>query len=229
MDGNKIESSTQALSCQHTLNPTPIVTSNRYALLCDDANNDATVIHSKTSTPNFNQPPPQPKQNAVTHTNYTTAQLKIAENMAVVDAGATGHYVLPGTPVTNVKVARHPLKINLLDGDCLTSTHTCKLDIPWLPNDAKEAHSVPGLAHASLISIKILCDAGCKVTYDDNECRVYYNKKIVWLVKRDPQTGLWILPKINLPDGDCLTSTHTCKLDIPWLPKRQKRPTSSPS
>ena len=163
------------------MNPTPIVTSNRYALLYDDANDDATVIHSNTSNPHDNQPPPQPKQNAVTHTNYTTAQLKIAKNMAVADAGATGHFVLPDTPITNVKVARHPLKIKLPDRDCLTSTHTCTLDIPWLPNDAKEAQVVPRLAHASLISIKILCDSGCKVTYDDDECRVYYNKKVVWL------------------------------------------------
>ena len=113
--------------------------------------------------------------------------------MAVADAGVTGHFVLPGTPVTNIKIARHPLKINLPDGDFLTSTHTCTLDIPWLPKEAKEAHIVPGLAHASLKSIKILCDAGCKVTYNDDECRVYYNKKIVWPGKREPQTGLWIL------------------------------------
>ena len=114
--------------------------------------------------------------------------------MAVADAGATGHFVLPGTPVTNVKIARHPLKINLPYGDCLTSTHNCTLYTPWLPNEAKEAHIVPGLAHASLISIKILCDAGCKVTYDDDECCVYYNKKVVWLGKQEPQIGLWILP-----------------------------------
>ena len=114
--------------------------------------------------------------------------------MAVADAGTTGHFVLQGTPVTNIKIARHPLKINLPDGDYLTLTHTCTLDIPWLPKEAKEAHIVPGLAHASLISIKILSDAGCKVTYDDDECRIFYNKKIVWLGKREPQTGFWILP-----------------------------------
>ena len=117
MDANKIESNTLALSCQHTLNPTPIANRNRYAHLCEDATNDATIIHSNTLTPHDNQPSPQPKQNAITHTNYTTAQLKILRNMAVADAGATGHFVLPGTPVTNVKVERHPLKINLPDGD----------------------------------------------------------------------------------------------------------------
>ena len=183
MDANKIKSSTLALSCQHTLNPTTIVTSNIYASLSEDANDKATVIQSNTST-NHKNPPKQPKQNAATHTNYTTAQLNIVKNMAVADAGATGHFVLPGTPVTNIKIARHPLKINLPDGDYLASTHTCMMDIPWLPNEAKEAHIVPGLAHTSLISIKILCDAGCKVTYDDNECRKYYRKKIVWLRKR---------------------------------------------
>ena len=64
----------------------------------------------------------------------------------------------------------------------------CLVWKPW------EAHIVPGLAHASQISIKILCNAGCKVTYDNDECRVYYNKKVVWLGKIEPQTGLWILP-----------------------------------
>ena len=114
MDANKIESNTLALSCQHTLNPTPISTSNRYAILSEDANDEATVLQSNIST-KHNNPPKRPKRNAATHTSYTTAQLKIAKNMAVADAGATGHFVLPGTPVTNIKIARHPLKINLPD------------------------------------------------------------------------------------------------------------------
>ena len=117
MDANKIESNILALSYQHTLNPTPIVTRNIYAILSEGDNNEATVLQSNTSTK-------QKKRNTATHTNYTTAQLKIAKNMAVADAGATGHFVLPGTHVTNIKIARHPLKINLPDGDCLTLTHT---------------------------------------------------------------------------------------------------------
>ena len=110
MDANKIESNNIALSCQHTLNPTPIVTSNRYALLRDETNDDTTVLHSNTSTPHVNQPPKQPKQNVATHTNYTTTHLKIAKNMAVADAGATGHFVLPGTPVTDVLAPSTPTR-----------------------------------------------------------------------------------------------------------------------
>ena len=124
MGPNKIESKNLALSCTHTLNPTKIVTSNRYAFLYDENTEDSTVIHSNTSIKHNNKPPKQPKQNAATHKNYTTAQLKSEKNMAVADAGATGHFVLPGTPVTNVKVSHHTLKINLPDGYCLTSMHT---------------------------------------------------------------------------------------------------------
>ena len=57
-----------------------------------------------------------------------------------------------------------------------------------------EAHTVPGLACASLISIKQMCDNGCSVIYDKNECRVYYKKKIVLVGEREPATGLWVLP-----------------------------------
>ena len=111
------------------MNPTPISTSNRYATLSEDANDESTVMQSNKST-NQNNPSKRPERNAATHTSYTTAQLKIAKNMAVADAGAIGHFVLPVTPVTNINIARHPLKINLPDGDYPTSTHTCTLDIP---------------------------------------------------------------------------------------------------
>ena len=59
------------------------------------------------------------------------------------------------------------------------STHTCNLDIPWLPHEMTEAHIVPGLAHLSLISAKICFEAGCRVVFDKTECREYYKGDIV--------------------------------------------------
>ena len=47
MNTNKIESKTLALSFQHTLNPTSVSTSNRYAILGEDANYEATVLQRK--------------------------------------------------------------------------------------------------------------------------------------------------------------------------------------
>ena len=98
-----------------------------------------------------------------------TAQIKIAVDMAIADAGATAHFAIPGAPVINKKIASNPLTINLPDGEQLHSTHTCELDIPWLPQAARIAHIIPGIQHTSLISIKVLCDMGCKVSYDDSK------------------------------------------------------------
>jgi hypothetical protein len=61
---------------------------------------------------------------------------------------------------------------------------------------------MPGLAHASLISINILCNAEWEVKYNDKTCHVYFNHKIVWIGQREPSTGLWVLPlnPTNAPD-----------------------------
>ena len=63
-----------------------------------------------------------------------------------------------------------------------------------MPNEMTQAHIVPGLAHSSLISTKVFCDAGCKVAFDEFECRVYFNNKLMLAGSRDPQTMLWRLP-----------------------------------
>ena len=83
----------------------------------------------------------------------------------------------------------------------LVSTHECEIDNPNLPKAARKAHIVPGLAHTSLVSLKILIDAGCFVTYGKNVI-VYHKKKVVWKVPREKLTGLWVLPlkpNMNMP------------------------------
>ena len=66
---------------------------------------------------------------------------------------------------------------------------------------------VPGMAHMSLILIKLLIDAVCKVFYDKHECRVYFRNKIVWVGGKEPTTGLWVLPiskngETSIQDGN---------------------------
>ena len=111
-------------------------------------------------------------------TIFNTSSIKIAVDQAIADAGATGHFMVPGAPVIDVKPTNKPLIINLPDGETIKSTHTCRLNIPWLPEEATRAHIVPGLAHTSLVSISVLCDAGCKVSYDGKHCLVHYKQKI---------------------------------------------------
>jgi hypothetical protein len=47
---------------------------------------------------------------------------------------------------------------------------------------------------ASLIGIRILCKAGCKVTFDDKKCEVVYKDNIILRGYKDPTTDLWTLP-----------------------------------
>ena len=125
---------------------------------------------------------------------FNTSHIKIARGVAIADAGSTGHFLLPGTQVTNLKPRDKPLTINLQDGTQLQSTHTCDINLPWLPKSARIAIIVPGMAHTLLLSIKVLTDAGFKVVYDKDDCRVYFNKKIVWAGGKEPTSGLWVLP-----------------------------------
>ena len=55
-------------------------------------------------------------------------------------------------------------------------------------------HVVPHLAVASLIGIRPLCNAGCKVTFDKDKCDVIYNGRVILHGFKDAATDLWTLP-----------------------------------
>ena len=121
---------------------------------------------------------------------FDMSGIKIGVDYAITDAGATGHFLLPEAPVINKCETTNPLTIHLPDGDKLTSTHTCDVDIPSLPKGARRAHIVPGLAHSSLISIKVLCKQGCTVIYKGNHRKIYYEGKLIWRGVKEPTTNL---------------------------------------
>ena len=107
-------------------------------------------------------------------------------NYAISDSGATAHFICEGAPVVNVRPATIPLKITLPNGEKIESTHTCNLDIPWMSHAMTQAHIVPGLSHSSLISTKQLCDAGCQVVFDLDECRVIKEGQLLLLSHKCP-------------------------------------------
>jgi hypothetical protein len=132
-------------------------------------------------------------QNVANHSN--------AENhppttitMGISDSGATGHFLQKDAPVTNKQIAINPIKITLPDGNKITSTHTCNLDIPWLPDKITAAHIVPKLTHTSLLATRQFCDNGCEVTFTQKACKVTIEGKTVLEGPRDPHTKLWHLP-----------------------------------
>jgi hypothetical protein len=114
--------------------------------------------------------------------------------MGISDSGATGHFLKDDAPVTNKQVARNPIKITLPDGNKIQSTHTCNLDIPWLPDEMTTGHIVPQLSHTSLLATRQFCDNGCEVTFTKKLCKVTIHGETVLEGPRDPQTKLWHLP-----------------------------------
>ena len=154
--------------------PTSLPSKNQFAMLANkDNNDDDTVVISNK---------------AQKTTNVDNDSLAI--EYSISESGATCHFLVEGAPVTNLQVVDKPISITIPNGKSMTSTHTCNLDIPWLPNHMMEEHIVPGLAHASLISTRKFCEAGCKLIFDANECRVYYKGNLVLAGGKDKNTAL---------------------------------------
>ena len=61
------------------------------------------------------------------------SNIKIAVDMTVADSGAMGHFILPITKVSNMKISKKTLTINLTDGTQLKSTHTYEINVPRIP------------------------------------------------------------------------------------------------
>ncbi len=97
--------------------------------------------------------------------------ITIAATHAIADMGETSISIMKGTPVKNLRMADHPIISTLPDGSKVVSAHICDITIPGLPT-ILTGHIVPGITMASLMGIRILCKAGCKVTFDDKKCEV---------------------------------------------------------
>ena len=176
-------------------------------------------------------------ENITLDDSHSNRYITRAVEWAVSDLGATSHFIMEGAPVVNKRVALNPITVKLPDGTKLRSTHTCNLDIPWLPNHITEAHIIPGMAHSSLISTRKFCNTGCRVVFDLHECRVYYRGNLVLSGTRDPRTELWRLPinpttpgtnrshimeALNLTAGGTTPIPHTAA-NVYTIPYRQNQ------
>ncbi len=90
--------------------------------------------------------------------------IAIAALQTIADTGATSIFIMEETPRKNIFPAIRPLIINLPDGTKVKSTHTCDITITGLLK-VLVGHMVPKLTIASLIGIRVLCNAGCKVLF----------------------------------------------------------------
>ena len=87
---------------------------------------------------------------------------------AILDSGATSHFLVIADPTTDHQEAKNPLSVKLPDDAHVSSTHTCTLAIPELPAKARITHIIPGLDAPSLLSNVQLCNEGCVVSIKKN-------------------------------------------------------------
>ena len=140
--------------------------------MCSAVINNSNVnsyTQKPTPTPTW-QPSSQPAS-----TKYSYAAKALLETVdldlsnihkwAIMDSGATSHFLVTAAPTTNRQIDKTPLRVRLPDGGEVSSSHTCDLDIPALPSKARIAHIIPGLASHSLLSVVKLCNAGCAVEF----------------------------------------------------------------
>ena len=170
-----------------------------HAITVPDDDDDRTIVTSNCSTAvPVTTPRPHPLKAAAHHlfgmpSHEVLNAITIDVQHAIADTGATSIFIMDGVDVENKRIATNPITINLPDGRQVKSTHICDFIIPGLPKPIL-GHIVPGLAVASLVGIRPLCKAGCKVAFDDKKCEVIYNGDVILRGFKDPSTDLWTLP-----------------------------------
>ncbi len=75
-------------------------------------------------------------------------------------------------------------------GTSMHTTHAMDLLLQKLPPNARMAHRLPGLIN-NLLSVTVLCNAGCKVYFQSTGCEVTLNGEIILRGWRDPKNRLW--------------------------------------
>ena len=116
---------------------------------------------------------------------------------AILDYGASSHFLISNAPGQNKEIATTPLHITLSNSVTVQSSHTANIALPQLPPMARIARIVPGLSSHSLIPVVKLCNAGCQAKITDITCKVHYRGKAVMQCSKCTTIGLWMIPLTN--------------------------------
>ena len=129
---------------------------------------------------------PQPR-------NLNTEEISLpSTDTAIVDSGASGIYLIPTAPCTDINTTAPPVKVGTASGTLYISSASCNLNLHILP--ARGGHIILGFQH-NLLGIDPLCYRGCKVIHDKHAVHVLdETSKVISQGWREP-TGarLWRL------------------------------------
>jgi Reverse transcriptase (RNA-dependent DNA polymerase) len=127
----------------------------------------------------------------------------------IVNSGSTAHYCTTELPVDNKRECTDNIRIKTANGGIMQATHTAELKYPNLPEKARRVYIVPELAGRvagrTLISVGQLCDAGCKVIFEEQACKIQYKGETVLYGWRGQSDKLW---QLDQPIMDAIVEQH---------------------
>ena len=104
-----------------------------------------------------------------------------------------GKFMAVSAHLNNVRPTTNIINETFPNGNIIISTMEGELDLPMLPNIARQAHIFPNIKH-SLVLIGSLCDAGCTVTFKIKYFTVVYKYDIILQWWRNHHDKWWYLP-----------------------------------
>jgi hypothetical protein len=116
-------------------------------------------------------------------------------SIAFIDMAASKYLVTPLTK-TSVPTSSETITVIQPGRDKIRTTHAVHLLLHKLPPNAWMAHSLPSLTN-NLLSIVVLCDAGCKVFFNATGCEVTLNCEVILRGWREPRYCLWRVHIVN--------------------------------
>jgi hypothetical protein len=110
---------------------------------------------------------------------------------AFIDSAASKSLVMPST-TTSATTSKSSITVIQPSGKRMRSTHAVDLLLCNLPPDARMAHSLSGLTN-NLLSVAVLCNAGCEVFFHATGCEVTLNGMVILQGWHNPHHRLWCI------------------------------------
>jgi hypothetical protein len=105
-----------------------------------------------------------------------------------------------------------PIQVLMPTDNTIASSHTAEIHLSGLPPATLQCHVFLALASSSLLSISLLCNHGCIVTFCKNYIKVHLHDSLLLTGHHSPQNGLW---NIDLPAQQPTTHHHINAVTTP--------------
>ena len=92
------------------------------------------------------------------------------------------------------------------------TSKTLELLLTKLPKAAREAHRAPGIIN-NLLSVSVLCDAGCDVWFHDKCCEIRFNGKTIIRGLRDMESNMWRVSLQDMGGSNILPAANCSTVD----------------